>query len=391
MKYKKNIIIFFAVFIIFFFGFNLAIALEVQYPVLSTGASITSNTPLPEYLKYVFDFSIFLGFFTVFLTLVFAGVLYLLSPAVPNAKEIAKDRVSGAITGLLILAVLYLIITTINPQLRFFKLDKLDAIPPPPEPERQAGVYIYNQNDCKPPVPETPHTTSVPHLGSLANRVNAVDIVHNPSQSLYYISVLYNSPNFWGRCQYISPINKCIEVKIPAVSASVYQYNPSPEGDGVIFYRKSFHNHEGGWYKVLNSAIAESIKSGQIYVLELSKLKFTDSSAISADNSEGCTVPKKERDCILWDKKGVCEKWQCPSLAEENISSIEIKGNYMVLFVYFDQSLDTKEGPWSFCQAFPTKDDINKDGPKQIKWESVRNLNTGRLPNFMIIFSVKQK
>ncbi len=376
MEYKKNIIIFFAVFIVFFFGFNFTMALEVQYPRLSTGASVTSNTPLPEYLKYVFDFGIFLGFFTVFLTLVFAGVLYLLSPAVPNAKEIAKDRVSGAITGLLILATLYLIITTINPQLKFFKLDKLDAIPPPPDPEQQAGVYIYDQSNCPPPAPET-HTTSVPDLGSLTNRVNAVDIVQHPNQDLYYISILYDSPKFWGKCQYISPNSRCLQVKISAASASIYQYDPSPSGEGVIFYRKSFYNREGGWYKVSNSTI-KNAGSDNFYTAELSKLKFND-------------VPKNEQDCVKWDIKGSCIDREPPSLSGENISSVEIRGNYMVLFVYFDKSSDPKEGPWSFCQAFPTNDDINKDGPKQIKWESVRNLDTGMLPNFMIIFSVKQK
>jgi len=390
MEYKKVINIFFVVFIVLFYFSNSAMALEVQYPTLSTGASITSNTPLPEYFKYVFDFGIFVGFFAVFLTLVFAGVLYLLSPAVPNALSIAKDRVSGAITGLLILTTLYLIITTINPALKIFKLDQLDPIPPPPTPPQQAGVYIYNQSNCAPPVPETPHTTNVADLGPLTNRVNAVDIVQHPNENLYYISVLYNSPNFWGKCQYINPNSSCIPIKFPVASASVYQYDPSPNGEGVTLYRKSFYNRDGGWYKVLNSDIHNE-DSSDFYVADLTELKFTDSSAISKDNPEGCTVPKEERDCTLWDKKGVCVKWECPSLAEENISSMEIKGNYVVLFVYFDQLLDSEEGPWSFCQAFPTEDDINKDGPKQIKWESVRNISTGRLPNFMIIFSVKQK
>lgn len=378
MGYKKIIIIFLAVFIIFFYGSNFVAALEVQYPTLSTGASVTSNnTPLPEYLKYVFDFGIFLGFFIVFLSLVFAGALYLLSPAIPNALAIARDKVSGAITGLLILATVYLIITTINPALKIFKLDKLDAIPPPPDPEQQAGVYIYNQSNCSPPVPESSHTTSIPDLGPLTNRVNAVDIVQHPNENLYYISVLYDSPNFWGKCQYINPNSHCIPVEPFAASASIYQYEPSPNDEGVIFYRKSFHNREGGWYEVSNSDI-QNTGSNNFYAPELAKLKFND-------------VPENEQDCVKWDAKGSCTNREPPSLAGENISSIEIKGNYVVLLIYFDKSSDKTKGPWSFCQAFPTKDDINKDGPKQIKWESVRNISTGRLPNYMIIFPVKQK
>lgn len=377
MGYKKILIIFFAAFIVLFFSFDFTMALEVEYPTLLTGTSITSNnTPLPEYFKYVFDFGMFIGFFTVFFTLVFAGVLYLLSPAVPNALAIARDRVSGAITGLLILVTFYLIITTINPALKIFKIDKLNVIPPPPNQAQQAGVYIYNQSNCSPPVPELPHTMSIPDLGLLTNRANAVDIVQHPSENLYYISILYDSPNFWGKCQYINPNNSCIQVTPFAASASIYRYDPHPSGQGIIFYRKSFYNYEGGWYKVSNSEI-ENAGSNEFYTVKLSELKFND-------------VPENEQDCVKWDIKGFCVDREPPSLTGNNISSVEIKGNYVVLFVYFNQS-DPEKGPWSFCQAFPTKDDINKDGPKQIKWENVRNISTGMLPNWMIIFSVKQK
>ncbi len=376
MSRKKKLLIFFIVLTILFYGFNFAAALEIEYPTLSTGANITPTTPLPEYLKYVFDFGIFLGFFTIFLSLVIAGILYLLSPAIPNALEIARDRVSGSVTGLLILTTLYLVITTINPQLKFFKLDEPDVIPPPQNAEKQAGVYIYNQSNCSPPVPEQPHITSIPHLGALANRVNAVDIVQRPSENLYYVSILYDSPNFWGRCQYIHPKKSCVPVTFPSVSASIYQYNPYPNDEGVIFYRKSFYDSEGGLYKVPNSEI--QTESGRLYTAKLSELKFNG-------------VPENEQDCVKWDTKGSCTDRKPPSLAGENISSVEIKGDYVVLFMHFNELLDKKEGPWSFCQIFPTEDDVNREGPKQIKWESVRKLSTGRFPNYIAIIPVKRK
>ena len=49
IRYKKIII--FVVFIILFYVTNSATALEIEYPTPSTGVSITSNTPLPEYLN----------------------------------------------------------------------------------------------------------------------------------------------------------------------------------------------------------------------------------------------------------------------------------------------------------------------------------------------------
>lgn len=377
MDYKKIISIFFAVFIVFFFGFNFIMALEVEYPTLSTGSNITSNTPLPKYLKYVFDFGIFLGFTAVFFTLVFAGVLYLLSPAIPSALEIAKDRVSGAISGLIILTTIYLVITTINPALSIFKIDELDPIPPGNPNPLQAGVYFYNQDNCSPPS-ENPHTTGVTHLGLLANRTNAVDIIQGIDK---YITILYESPNFFGKCQYINPNKRCVKVEPFATSASVYRYSQSPGGKGVIFYRKSFFDRRGGWYEVKSSEI-ENVKDKNFYFTKLSELEFKD-------------VPYLEQDCVKW-KEGkindICLERKPPNLSRDNISSIEIKGNYAVLLVYFDADKpDQGEGPWSFCQIFSTDDDINKDGPKQIKWEHIRNMTTGKYPNWVIIFSVKQK
>lgn len=398
-KSRKLVILLFAIaFLITFLKFNSALALEVDYPVLATGAKITSQTDFPNYLKYVFDFGIFAGFVIVFFTLVFAGVLYLLSPAVPNALAIARDRVSGAISGLLILATLYLIATTINPSLRIFTLDELEEIPLSQQTIKETGVYFHNHNQCKPPVPESPHIANVPHLGDLANRVSRVDIVHNRDNNGLcidcYISVLYDSPDFFGKCQYINPNKACDEVKISAVSASIYKYEHRPKGDGVYFNRKSFFNREGGWLRVPNSNPNSKIGPG-IFVGKLSEMKFNGNSDMKSDNPNDCTVPKSEQDCKTWNNKGECIERKCPTLAGENISSIEIKGNYMVMLIYWNQDKpepnSTNNGPWAFCQEFPTKDDADKEGPKQIKWESVRNISLGQLPNYVLIFPLKEK
>ncbi len=359
-----------------------AAKLEVDYPTLITGAKVDSNTDLPNYLKYIFDAGIFLGFFSVFLSLVWAGVLYLLSPAMPNALGDAKDRVSGAISGLLILATLYLIMTTINPALAIFKLNKLDPIPPQPDPLTAAGAYFYNSPDCS--GNSSPQTSSSPNLGGLKNIINSVNIVQHPGENLYYVAVLYDLINYSGMCQYINPNNGCQSVIPFADSASVYQYDQSPNGDGVYFYRKSFFNEDGGWMKIPNYNIA----SEKILIRKLENLQFQDS---SSNEPDGCTVPKEEQDCVLWDDKGVCAKKKCPNLAGENITSIKIKGDYAVLLIYFDETKDQKYGTWSSCQAFPTKDDLTKNGPNQVKWENIRNINTGNLPNYMAIIPVKQK
>lgn len=382
-KYKSLFYFFsfaFLIILLFVFSkFSFAAELNVEYPALSTGANITSQTPVPEYLKYVFNFAMFLGFFTAFLSLVFAGVLYLLSPAVPNALVIARDRVSGIISGLIILATVYLVITTINPALSIFKTTKLKPLPPPNPTNRQAGVYLYNETGCPVPKDNIPShsffsTTSSPSLEHSSKQIKSAEIVHDWQYNVHYIGILYENPKFWGKCKYIDPNKSCEDNMDPfASSISIHEYNYNPSKGSVIFYRKPFFDDSGGLYKIPGS------ETNGIYIKELKKLTFKN-------------VPEEEKECVRWDNKGVCIEKKPQSLSEENIASIKIDGNYLVLLVYFDKEKpDPKYGPWSSCQAFGTFRDEDKEGPREIKWENIRNLNSGDLPNYVLIFPIKNK
>jgi len=368
----------------------LAVTLEVPYPSLQTGTIVTDQSDLAKYLKDVFYIGIFIGFFTVLLSLVWAGVLYFLSPAIPSALAAARDRISGSISGLLILVLLYLIITTINPYLSIFNLNKLDKIPPPPEPSTKSpGVSFYKSNNCS-GTADT-NLTSVPDLGDeLTNKINSVGIVQNPDQKIYYFALLYDNDNYWGKCQYIHPDAPCTTVSPFAASASIHQFDFNPDGDGVYIYRESFNKVQGkeenkkqGFLKVSNS----QIKNLGIAVAPLNELKFTGNST-DYNNLNDCTVPEEDRVCVEYDENMQCTKKECPNLSGENISSIEIGGNYLVLLVYFGPS--DKQYIWSYCQAYPSLRDINKDGPQQIKWDAIRN-NRGQNPNYIVIIPVAEK
>lgn len=355
----------------------LSAGLEVDYPQLITGAEVTPQSDLTQYLKYIFDLGLFIGFFAVFGSLIWAGVLYFLSP-VPTINTIAeaKDRVSGAISGLLILALLYLIITTINPYLAIFTLTPLKKLPPPPATPPQPGVSFYSSKDCS--GTSSINTSGIPDFGDLKNKINSVGVVDDANAS--YISILYDTTNYWGKCQYITSKFPCKPVDPFGASASIYQYDNSPSGDGVYFYRKSGFNKEGGWLKITNSQI------GKVYIGDLTQLQFNNSSC--SEGPDNCCVPEDEQDCIKYNENGKCIQKKCPSLAGKNISSIKISGNYIVLLVYRSYT-DNSAGPWTYCQLFPIKDDINKDGPIQIKWEAIRNI--GQNPNYVVIIPVMQK
>ncbi len=375
----------FAILLVTFFLLNTGFCfadLEVKYPTLASGATLTASSDLTQYLKYIFDLGISIGFFAVFLSLVWAGVLYLLSPAKPSLLADAKDRISGAISGLLILVTLVLIITTINPQLAIFNFKPLDEISPPATPPPPASVNFYKSPDCS--GDSNIQTTSIQDLGDLTNKINSVKII--PDKDTAYITILYDIKNFWGKCQYINPDNTCEPVNPFAASASIYPFDFNPAGNGVFVYRNSFFNQTGGWLKISNDEIKNE-GSDSIYVGNLEKMRFTGDSS-DYNNAKKCTVPKEEQDCVLWDKNGTCLKKQCPNLANENISSIKIDGSYIVLLIYFDPS-DKQTGPWTYCQAFPSVDDANKIGPQQIKWSAIRN--RGQNPNSILIIPVTSK
>jgi hypothetical protein len=409
---KKYFVLFsiaiFIVSVIFYFlpvNKTFATSLEVTYPKLITNSNppTDSDTPLDQYLKYIFDAGIALGFFVVFGSLIYAGTLYFLSPVIPNAAAKAKDRVSGAISGLLILVLCYLIITTINPDLAIFKLGKLDEAPAPPPNTESPGVNFYTSTDCSGTA--NSNVTSVPDVGDgLRNKINCVKVINNSDVS--YISILYDNINFWGECQYIDPNADHTQVDPFAASASIYQFDFSPSGDGVYIYRKSFNevmgkkeaNEGGGYLKITNSQI-KTAGQKKLYSQYLKNLRFTGES-LNYDNPRDCTVPIDEMDCEEYDKNGKCcikadnnlgckgDGRACPRLSEENISSIKIAGNYLVLLIQREPS-NNATGPWTYCQAYPSLDDLNKDGPQQIKWDTIRA--RGQNPNTILIAPVVEK
>ena len=214
------------------------------------------------------------------------------------------------------------------------------------------------------------------------------------------MAIEYDKPNLEGKCQYLDPNQNCQAGADFANSASIYAYDPSPNGDGVYFYRKSFFNEGGGYFEVQNSDI------NGLYKHDLNTLQFIgcgqpdppktpciNSSSLQCSGGECpiCTVPWDERDCQKYDKNGDCDVsgMVCPYLSGENISSVKIAGEYIPLFVYKADSDNADDGPWTSCETFPTTVDVNDIGPQQMKWEFIRN-QKGVVPNYIVIIPVQQ-
>lgn len=353
-------------------------SLEARYPVLKTPEgeiSIDETIKLPEYVKYLFYFGMAFGFFSVFISMAIAGAMYFFSPINVEIKASAKDRFYGAISGLLILSLTWLILITINPQLVQLNLDEVKTVEIEKDERTELGVYFYSEQGCEDDKTSA-KITDIPDLGNLRNNIFSVGFVRDSNTA--YIAVLYDEINFEGKCFYLNPNEECQSVQPFAASASVHQYAFRPGGNGVYIYRKSYFNKEGGFLHIPSSSL-----SG-IYEASLDDLSFEDPSC----TPDGCCVPKEERDCIKYNKDGSCEQRVCPKLSGENISSIKTNGYYFVMLVYAGPGQNCHTAEVDFCQGFPSPDDVNKIGPQQIKWDKIKNNNLGVIPNCIVIIPI---
>lgn len=115
--FKKILII--AILICLIGGFTFAAKpTEITYPdVPGAITPVTIKTALPEYVRYIFNFFVFISGLICFGVLIYAGVIYLTSAGNPGKQKEATSRIGSAFLGIIIIFGSYLISTTINPQL----------------------------------------------------------------------------------------------------------------------------------------------------------------------------------------------------------------------------------------------------------------------------------
>lgn len=91
--------------------------LELNYPPVPGLPPLTEDTPLPDLVNYIFSFLVIAGGIIAFISLVYAGFLFLLSGSNPGLRQRAKKRISDVFTGLLLLLGMFVFLNIINPDL----------------------------------------------------------------------------------------------------------------------------------------------------------------------------------------------------------------------------------------------------------------------------------
>lgn len=72
---------------------------------------------LPEYVKYIYQFSFWVGAFLAVIVIIIGGIEWSSAAANPQLKAAAKNKITRSIIGLLALLSIYIILNTINPDL----------------------------------------------------------------------------------------------------------------------------------------------------------------------------------------------------------------------------------------------------------------------------------
>jgi len=120
---RKFLVCFLLIFLLLTAGFVFAqTELEIEYPDTPGSPGLTSKSSISDYVKYIFNFAIWISMFLALGILTYSGVQYLTSAGNVEKIRDAKEQITSALLGLLILLGSYLILVSINPQLIIFPI-----------------------------------------------------------------------------------------------------------------------------------------------------------------------------------------------------------------------------------------------------------------------------
>ena len=232
---KKIILIFLSVasFVLFLASSSFIQALEVEYPEIGGWRPETvEQAILPQYIKYIFTFSVAIAGLVAFGALIYGGFRYITSAGAPTVQTEAKDQIFAGVIGLVILLSSYLILTTVNPQLVLLKSPKLltvkgteipgvylsTELPFPSDEKIEAGSKVYRL------------ISSIDDLSTMVDgEIQSLKIVNQytievegkepvgPEPDFYYGVFLHTKKNREGDCSYLRSVG-----------------NPSPRPTGSL-------------------------------------------------------------------------------------------------------------------------------------------------------------
>lgn len=325
--FKKIFLSFFLIVLLAFIligSFSVANAereLEIKYP--EAFGKITTETGLPEYVKYIFNFAVGIGCLIAFAALVYGGILYLTSAGSPSVMGDAKNQIFSAILGLAILLFSYVILVTINPQLTIIKIEKIEPGKIEIKPLSAIGVYLFEKDykekeQCVPDVKNGKCLRVREDIADLKppgfnDTVRKIKFTNDDNNKFW--AILHEDTDFEGQCK--------------------------------IFFEDKDEIRGTDKYGTVDKPSSVTV--------------FRKGEAGAGDYVTVCSQP---------DFTGVCKTYGLASFTTEpmplaseldnNVHSIKIEGNYLA--VLFDKPVGDKDFPGK-CEVFRKSDSDLKDNP----------------------------
>jgi len=354
---NKHLLFSIFIFLFLFLSASFVLALEVPLPGLG------DDPTLPEYIIYFFKFGISVAGILALISFTI-GAIGLINPNI-EAHNDAKDRMKGAVLGLVLTLASFIIINTINPALTtptFTPLPEVTIPTPPPQP----GVYYYLNSDCSDEnnssgdnpsggnnsggdnpsaVIASPHTSSQDEIESpFKGNIKGVKIINDAENKLYYGVIFHKITGLenGGACSLPITDEGCQPVNIRASAADIFTLNENPgaSGDGVTFYSEPYGWNTGaraGFFSVPDDVIILPYFPGNSYRMcfDYTNIDRPDSYKYMCTNSN-CGYENRNINC----SNTACETFQdCPG-------SIKIRGDYLVGLYSKDLLLQ------DYCQTF---------------------------------------
>ncbi|MEK7608084.1 MAG: pilin, partial [Patescibacteria group bacterium] len=117
---------------------RIALAVSSAPPVNPTFPGISGRVGPAAFILDFYNFALALGGLLAFIMILYAGIRYAASRGNPSSQSDAKDAITQALLGLLLLMGAYIILRTINPELVTLKLPVIERLNVPPPATGQA-------------------------------------------------------------------------------------------------------------------------------------------------------------------------------------------------------------------------------------------------------------
>jgi len=137
-KNHKNIVIFSAI-ILLLTASSSVFALEAKYPVIPMLPPVTDDSDLSDYVGYFFGLAMYIAGILAVISFTIGAIQVIASASSPEAEKDGKDRMKGAVLGLVLTLSAFVILQTINPEFITPTLTPLPGV---------AGIF-YTKGDLE--------------------------------------------------------------------------------------------------------------------------------------------------------------------------------------------------------------------------------------------------